>query len=88
MNFRALPTVSEYDYLNDAEISAAPNDVFPEQLCTFVFPDPKLKAIFLNYHPDLNTVAFWKQAQRDIHQKVVKHIYPYPQALRFSSPEK
>lgn len=84
MNFRALPKVSAYDYLNNGEVSAAPSDVFPEQLCTFVFPDPKLKALFLSYHPELNTVEFWKQAQRDIRQKVVKHIYPYPQALRFS----
>ncbi|MFC3031172.1 bifunctional isocitrate dehydrogenase kinase/phosphatase [Pseudoalteromonas fenneropenaei] len=84
MRFRALPKVSADDYFTDSgEVSCAPQDVFPEQLCTFVLPDPKLKAMFLAAHPELATVEYWQQAQRDIQQKVLKHIYPYPQQQRF-----
>ncbi|MFC0117223.1 bifunctional isocitrate dehydrogenase kinase/phosphatase [Pseudoalteromonas xiamenensis] len=85
MNFREMPRQSAENYLECSEVSSAPQDVFPEQLCTFVLPDPKLRALFLEAHPDLAGVAFWKQAQTDIRQKVMKHIYPYPQEQRFCS---
>ncbi|CCQ12196.1 Isocitrate dehydrogenase phosphatase [Pseudoalteromonas luteoviolacea B = ATCC 29581] len=87
MNFRTLPKQSAEDYLSTSDISAAPQDVFPEQLCTFVLPDPKLRALFLDAHPELASVEFWRQAQHDIRHKVMKHIYPYPPEQRFDTGE-
>ena len=85
MNFRALPKAKSYDdYLtNEQSYSVAPQDVFPEQLCTFVMPNPQYKAVFSQTHPELLDVAFWQQAQRNIKAGVVSHIYPYPAAQRF-----
>ncbi|MBE0346755.1 bifunctional isocitrate dehydrogenase kinase/phosphatase [Pseudoalteromonas peptidolytica] len=83
MNFRALPKQGIETMYDSGDISSAPQDVFPEQLCTFVLTNPKLREMFLNHHPDLAEVVFWQQAQRDIREKAVKHIYPYPQKNRF-----
>ena len=85
MNFRALPKAKSYDdYLTDEQsYSVAPQDVFPEQLCTFVMPNPKYKQFLLSTHPELVDVSFWKQAQQNIKKGHVSHIYPYPTAQRF-----
>lgn len=84
MNFRALPKSQGLDdFYSAGDVSSAPQDVFPEQLCTFVLTNPKLKELFLRHHADLAEVRFWQQAQQQIKDKVVKHIYPYPQHKRF-----
>ena len=85
MNFRALPKAKSYDdYLMDEQsYSVAPQDVFPEQLCTFVMPNPMYKKFLLSTHPELIDVSFWKQAQQNIKNGQVSHIYPYPTAQRF-----
>jgi len=85
MNFRALPKAKSYDdYLtNEQSYSVAPQDVFPEQLCTFVMPNPKYKAIFNEVHPELLSVDYWQQAQKNINKGVVSQIYPYPDTQRF-----
>jgi isocitrate dehydrogenase kinase/phosphatase len=85
MNFRALPKAKSYDdYLMDEQsYSVAPQDVFPEQLCTFVMPNPTYKQFLTSTHPELLDVSFWKQAQQNIKNGKVSHIYPYPTAQRF-----
>ncbi|KNC65974.1 bifunctional isocitrate dehydrogenase kinase/phosphatase [Pseudoalteromonas ardens] len=84
MNFRPMPSPSLEDlYSGVAEPSAAPNDVFPQQLCTFVLTDPKLRAVFEQSHEALLKVEYWQQAQRDIQAHVVKQVYPYPTSQRF-----
>ncbi|MDP2634790.1 MULTISPECIES: bifunctional isocitrate dehydrogenase kinase/phosphatase [unclassified Pseudoalteromonas] len=85
MNFRALPKAKSYDdyLINEQSYSVAPQDVFPEQLCTFVMPNPRYKAIFTQAHPELLDVNFWQQAQKNIKDGVVSHIYPYPSTQRF-----
>ncbi|MBD1581301.1 bifunctional isocitrate dehydrogenase kinase/phosphatase [Pseudoalteromonas sp. S16_S37] len=84
MNFRDMPKMDLSDlYSGVDELSAAPQDVFPQQLCTFVLTNPTLRSLFEKAHPELLTAKFWQQAQRDIENKVVKHIYPYPQTQRF-----
>ena len=48
MNFRALPKPSLDDLYSGADLySVAPQDVFPEQLLTFVMTNPKLKTFTL-----------------------------------------
>ncbi|MBQ4810966.1 bifunctional isocitrate dehydrogenase kinase/phosphatase [Pseudoalteromonas luteoviolacea] len=89
MNFKALPKTSLNDlYCGESALSFAPNDVFPEQLCTFVLTNPKLKAIFERLHPELLTPDYWQQAQRDIQQHKTKHVFPYPQNQRFGQQNK
>ncbi|MCF6442741.1 bifunctional isocitrate dehydrogenase kinase/phosphatase [Pseudoalteromonas luteoviolacea] len=84
MSFKALPKVSLDDlYSGQSTPSVAPNDVFPEQMCTFVLTNPKLKAAFERHHPELMTPMYWQQVQRDIRQHITKHVYPYPQSQRF-----
>ena len=85
MNFRALPKAKSYDdYLtNEQSYSVAPQDVFPEQLCTFVTANPVYKQYLLSTHPELEDPAYWRQAQYNYKQGVVSHIYPYPAAQRF-----
>jgi isocitrate dehydrogenase kinase/phosphatase len=63
--------------------SVAPQDVFPEQLCTFVSANPVYKKYLLSTHPELEDPAYWRQAQYNYKQGVVSHIYPYPAAQRF-----
>lgn len=85
MNFRALPKPSLDDLYSGADLySVAPQDVFPEQLLTFVMTNPKLKSFFEQTHPELLTVEYWQNAQADIINKVSKHIYPYPPEQRFN----
>jgi isocitrate dehydrogenase kinase/phosphatase len=85
MNFRALPKPSLDDLYSGADLySVAPQDVFPEQLLTFVMTNPKLKSYFEQTHPELLTVEYWQNAQADIINKVSKHIYPYPPEQRFN----
>lgn len=85
MRFRALPKAKNYDdYLtNEQSYSVAPQDVFPEQLCTFVILNPKYKTVFTQAHPELLDVGYWQQAQKNIKNGVVSHIYPYPEKQRF-----
>ncbi|WP_404339860.1 bifunctional isocitrate dehydrogenase kinase/phosphatase [Pseudoalteromonas mariniglutinosa] len=85
MNFRALPKAKSYDdYLtNEQSYSVAPQDVFPEQLCTFVMANPQYKQYLLSTHPELEDVNYWRQAQENIKRGIVSHIYPYPAAQRF-----
>ena len=85
MNFRTLPKPSLEDLYSGADLySVAPQDVFPEQLLTFVMTSPQLKQYFETTHPELLTVEYWLNAQADIRNKVSKHIYPYPPEQRFS----
>ncbi|CAM3968286.1 bifunctional isocitrate dehydrogenase kinase/phosphatase [Pseudoalteromonas byunsanensis] len=84
MNFRDMPKTNLSDlYSGIDEHSAAPQDVFPEQLCTFVLTNPTLRSIFEKAHPELLSASYWQQAQLDVKNKVVKHIFPYPQEQRF-----
>ncbi|KZN53592.1 hypothetical protein N474_19865 [Pseudoalteromonas luteoviolacea CPMOR-2] len=89
MNFKTLPKTSLNDlYCGESALSFAPNDVFPEQLCTFVLTNPKLRAIFERLHPELLTPDYWQQAQRNIRQHITKHVFPYPQNQRFGQHNK
>lgn len=85
MNFRELPKAKNYtDYfINEQTYSVAPQDVFPEQLCTFVMPNKKFKQLLINTHPELINPDYWKNAQQNIKNGCISHIYPYPLAQRF-----
>ncbi|RUO28022.1 bifunctional isocitrate dehydrogenase kinase/phosphatase [Aliidiomarina sedimenti] len=85
MNFRAMPKAKDQqDLLMDSEsVSVGPHDVFPQQLATYVFAKPKLRAIFTEQHPDLLEAEYWQSLQSSIRQGEVADIFPYPSQLRF-----
>ena len=85
MNFRSLPKAQSYeDSLMDGNsLSVAPNDVFPEQLPTYVFPQKRLRDLFLELHPELAQAEFWQAQQERIAAGILPDIFPYPQDIRF-----
>lgn len=85
MNFRTLPKAASYeDSLMDGHsVSVAPNDVFPEQLPTYVFPQKRLRELFMSLHPELADAAFWRAQQARVAAGLLPDIFPYPQDIRF-----
>ena len=85
-NFRAIPTPRN----EEEEMSAEPwypiakNDVFPEQLGTFLLGNPSVKKYFMRHHAELLTPEFWQQRKRRIMEGMIDDVFPYPQELRFS----
>ena len=82
MNFRELPKSEGYFDYPDA-YSVAPQDVFIEQLTTFVTTDPEVKSLLMQYHPELTQPSFWRGQQDKIKAGISSNIYPYPESLRF-----
>ena len=87
MNFRALPQPSNYDdyLMAESSYSVAPQDVFPEQLTTFVTTNDTVRNLLKTIHPELLDVQYWKQAQQNIKAKKIANICPYPKHLRFKN---
>lgn len=85
-NFRVIPTPRN----EEDEMSAEPwypigkNDVFPEQLGTFLLGNPHVKKYFMKHHADLLAVEFWQARKQRIMEGYVDDVFPYPQELRFS----
>ncbi|WP_241971781.1 bifunctional isocitrate dehydrogenase kinase/phosphatase [Aliidiomarina sanyensis] len=90
MTFRALPHTESYEDMlgADRNVSVAPGDVFPAQIATFVFPNPKLRTHFCALHPELLTPEYWQSQQKRIHQGIMADIFPYPQSVRFRGKKK
>ncbi|RUO24487.1 bifunctional isocitrate dehydrogenase kinase/phosphatase [Aliidiomarina minuta] len=86
MNFRTIPkATSEQDMLADEPwYSVGPNDVFPEQIATFVFHDRRLREIFLRKHPELIEAGYWREQQQSIAAGEIADIFPYPSTIRFN----
>ena len=85
MNFRPLPKAETYEQMMAPEpwYAVAPNDVFPEQLATFAVPQPALRKILLQHHPELIDAKYWQQQQENLRQGGITDVFPYPEAVRF-----
>ena len=83
--FRRLPAARDESDELSAEpwFHVGPNDVFPEEWPTFLFPAGRDRELFLGLHPDLVDVRWWEARQRDIRNGVMADLYPYPDELRF-----
>jgi len=85
MNFRRFPSPPDAD----AELAAEPwyavlhNDVFPEEIATFLLGDPRLREIFLRHHADLLEPEYWQAVQRRVETGELMDFFPYPESLRF-----
>jgi len=85
-NFRHIPEARNEEEEMSAEpwYAVAKNDVFPEQLATFLLGNPAVKSHFMKYHADLLTPQFWQARKQRIIDGHVEDVFPYPQECRFS----
>lgn len=85
VNFRAFTKTDNFEDAINAEANccAAPGDVFPEQIATFVTPQPQLRQLLFSEHPELLDAAYWRSKQQAIREGIVEDIFPYPDHLRF-----
>ncbi|TCP14890.1 isocitrate dehydrogenase kinase/phosphatase [Crenobacter luteus] len=83
--FRAIPPAPnpEYELSGEPWYPVAKGDVFPEEFGTFLLGDPQVRRVFLKYHADLLTPAFWQARQARIRAGIVEDFYPYPHEMRF-----
>jgi len=85
VNFRRIPAAPN----PEAELSGEPwygvarNDVFPEELETFLLADPRLREQFLRNHAALLEPEFWQECQRRIEEGEIVDFFPYAESLRF-----
>jgi isocitrate dehydrogenase kinase/phosphatase len=87
VNFRRLPEATSDDEETSGEpwFSVAPNDVFPQELPTFLFSPGPSRDFFLELHADLADPAFWIATQDRIRANIQDDVFPYPQDVRFRS---
>jgi isocitrate dehydrogenase kinase/phosphatase len=87
VNFRRLPEATTDDEETSGEpwFSVSPNDVFPQELPTFIFSPGPARDIFMELHADLADPAFWIATQDRIHANIQDDVFPYPQDIRFRS---
>jgi len=85
VNFRSSPKTETYEDAMFAEgtVCAAPGDVFPEQIATFVTPQAEIRDLLFSRHPELLDAAYWRQKQQNIRLGLVEDIFPYPDDIRF-----
>ncbi len=85
-NFRSIPLPRNEEDEMSAEpwYPVAKNDVFPEQLGTFLLGNANVKKFFLKHHADLLTPQFWQMRKQRILEGHVEDVFPYPQECRFS----
>ena len=85
IRFRRIPPAPN----PEAELSEEPwygvvrNDVFPEELATFLLGDPRVREPFLRHHAELLEPEFWWDCQRRVEAGELVDFFPYPESLRF-----
>jgi isocitrate dehydrogenase kinase/phosphatase len=85
VNFRRFPTPPNADAELDAEpwYGVLHNDVFPEEIATWVLGDVRLREPFMRHHADLLGIEYWQATQQRIKSGEIVDFFPYPAALRF-----
>jgi isocitrate dehydrogenase kinase/phosphatase len=83
--FRQLPQArnQEDEMSSEAWFYVGEKDIFPEEFPPFLFPNPQLRAIFLELHGDLFTPQYWTGIQEVLKKNEVVDVFPYPEELRF-----
>jgi isocitrate dehydrogenase kinase/phosphatase len=84
-SFRRLPAASRDDEETAGEpwFSVGPNDVFPEELPTFLLPQGHARDLWLSLYAHLADPAFWVATQERIRAGLQDDVFPYPQEIRF-----
>jgi isocitrate dehydrogenase kinase/phosphatase len=85
-NFRIMPQPRTYEEEISSEVwfGVGSNDVFPEELQSFLGLKPSLRKIFIAHHGDLFDVTFWRKIQSRINAGELIEIFPYGEGNRLS----
>jgi isocitrate dehydrogenase kinase/phosphatase len=84
--FRKIPAAhhEEDELASEPWYPVGPNDVFPEQFATFLFPAGPWRDLFLELHGDLCEPKFWQDQQERLRAGIQDDFFPYPAQMRFS----
>ena len=79
VNFRKIPEPQTYEQEMASEpwYTIAPEDVFPEEFATFLFPSAKIRQEFAAIHGDLFEAGYWIGLQDRIRQGQMMEFFPY-----------
>ncbi len=82
VNFRKIPEPQTYEQEMASEpwYNIAPEDVFPEEFATFLFPSAKIRQEFAKMHGDLFEASYWIELQERIKAGQVMEFFPYKTA--------
>ncbi|WP_394836672.1 bifunctional isocitrate dehydrogenase kinase/phosphatase [Pendulispora rubella] len=85
--FRSMPKPRDDDeeMANEPWFAVEPNDVFPEQFPMFLFPEGRMRQIFLAEHRDLAQARFWIERQAHIREGLEEEVFPYGESHRFAN---
>ncbi len=77
--FRELPPArtDEQELASETWFYVADNDVFPEQFEHFLGMSARLKALFMDYHGDLLTAAYWRGVVERLETSGAPSFSPY-----------
>ena len=86
-NFRKLPRARsiEEEMQSEAWFFVDDDDVFPEQFISFLGLEPDQLEVFMEYHGDLLTPAFWREMKRRHEAGEVVEVLPYRPSLSASA---
>jgi isocitrate dehydrogenase kinase/phosphatase len=84
-NFRVIPPAPypEMEMSDEPWYTAAPEDIFPEELGTFLLTDPRVRKCFLEFHGELLEAAWWHRRQDNIRAGCLEDVFAYPLERRF-----
>lgn len=79
VNFRKIPVpmTDEQEMASEPWYHIAPNDVFPEEFATFLFPSAAIRREFAELHGDLFEAKTWIDLQTRIRQGQMMEFFPY-----------
>jgi isocitrate dehydrogenase kinase/phosphatase len=85
-NFRQMPEPqdADEDLASEPWFSVAENDVFPEELHSFLGLPPDLKRAFFSQHGELFGVDFWADLKARYEAGEIIDIFPYKEQRRLS----
>jgi isocitrate dehydrogenase kinase/phosphatase len=77
-NFRDLPANTEEEEMNsEAWFYVAENDIFPEQFISFLGFNEEHYQLFMRWHKEILTAAYWRYLQARHRLGEVLDVVPY-----------
>jgi isocitrate dehydrogenase kinase/phosphatase len=84
-HFREMPKAQTMEdiYADQPWFAVGEKDVFPEEFRHFLVGHPALEARFVDRHPELFDVQFWREMQARQRDGEVIDVFPYRRSQRF-----